>query len=70
MKTAQRTFLTTDERAELVAAIRQRLNVLRVQVDAITDQQEAKPKRRRLQLMEGLYHRMMSGELHIVGNDE
>jgi uncharacterized protein (DUF2461 family) len=65
----QRTHLQEDERTELIAAIRARLNVLRVQVDGSTGEELTEQLKTRLERLERLYNRMIAGELHVVGDD-
>jgi uncharacterized protein (DUF2461 family) len=65
----QRTHLQEDERTELIAAIRARLNVLRVQIDGSTGEELTEQLKTRLERLERLYNRMIAGELHVVGDD-
>lgn len=69
MKDGKRTALQEDERTALIEAVRSRLSVLRLQVLKVDDNQSRKQLQQRLGRLEGLYHRLLSGEVHIVGEE-
>lgn len=67
MKTGKRTALHEDERTAIIEAVRSRLSVLRLQVLKIEDSQSKKQLQQRLERLEGLYHRLLSAEVHVIG---
>ena len=69
MKNGKRTALHEDEQTAIIEAVRSRLSVVRLQVLKVDDNQSRKQLQQRLQRLDGLYHRLLAGEVHIVGEE-